>query len=366
MNLSVIGVGKLGICFALNAELAGHNVIGVDTNIDYINKINNRTLVSPEPEVETLLKNSKLHVYNDIKKAVEHSDIYFLFVQTPSLPDGTYDHSRIDSVCNELISLHTNPSKKINIVICSTVMPGYCKKLQERLRNNNVVVCYNPEFIAQGSIIHDQRNPGLILVGSEDKDLSSKVSEVHNGFRDNDAKTHITSLTTAELTKIGINCFLTIKTSYANLLGDLAFSLNESPENLLEIIGSDHRVGSKRFKYGFGYGGPCLPRDNRALAMTAKTNGMYSELLYAADKANVQHLFKYADVLISKIPNGSKDITINGVSYKEGTSILEESQQLATAVYLADSGYNVTISDTYEIISNVKKLYGNKFIYKVV
>jgi len=362
-KISVIGTGKLGLCFALNAERSGWDVLCVDNNVGYINMVNSRTLSTPEAEVVNLLKKSNITLCNDIQKAVEHTNLHFLFVQTPSLPDGSYDHSRIMAVCDEIIQRKS--SEPCYVVICSTVMPGFCKELQNKLRNHNIVVIYNPEFIAQGSIIYDQRNPGLILVGSDvECEAREVVARVHESFRDNDAKVHQTSLTISELTKMGINCFLTLKTSYANTIGDLAYAMGENPSELLQIIGSDHRVGPKRFGYGYGYGGPCLPRDNRALSITASNNEISTDLFRSSDIANNAHLLKHARYIANTLADKDNNIVIRGVSYKPGTTILEESQQLLTCVVLRDLGYNVTIVDKKEILDQVNSLYPNLFTLK--
>jgi nucleotide sugar dehydrogenase len=359
-KISVIGAGKLGLCFALNAEKSGWDVVCVDSNKDYINKVNSRLLNTPEPEVMELLGKSNLTLYSDIQKAVNHTNLHFLFVQTPSLEDGSYDHSRIISVCDQIIERKS--SETCYVVICSTVMPGFCKELQSKLAQHNIVVLYNPEFIAQGSIIYDQRNPGLILVGSDvNCEAREVVAQVHESFRDNDAKVYQTSLTTSELTKMGINCFLTLKTSYANTIGDLAYAMGEDPSDLLKIIGSDHRVGPKRFGYGYGYGGPCLPRDNRALSITALKNNISIDIFKSADVANKSHLLKHAQYIIDTLSDDNKNIVIKGVAYKPGTTILEESQQLLTCVILRDLGYNVTIVDQKEILNQINSLYPGMF-----
>ena len=163
-NITVIGIGKLGLCFALSLEKNGFKVVGVDINEDYIRSLNEKTFVSDEPGVNTLILNSKnISITNDLRKGLEHSEIIFLFVATPSLPDGRYDHSQIERVSSQLRSLGNKRNKKSLVIGCTT-MPGFCDILEKDLSRYGYYISYNPEFIAQGSIIKDLVKPDMVLL----------------------------------------------------------------------------------------------------------------------------------------------------------------------------------------------------------
>ncbi|MBC8256521.1 MAG: UDP-glucose/GDP-mannose dehydrogenase family protein [Candidatus Marinimicrobia bacterium] len=362
-NITVIGVGKLGLCFALTLEKQGYNVMGVDVIEEYIKKINNKTLSSPEPQVQKHLINSKNFVATtEIETGLEHSDILFLFVATPSLDNGRYDHSQIDKVVNQLTNYNSNKKEKHLIIGCTT-MPGYCEGIQNILQPYRFSVSYNPEFIAQGSIMSDLESPDILLIGEGSVSAGDAIVEVYSSIIENKPTIHRMSTKEAEITKIALNCFLTTKIAYANMVGDIAKSAGCNPEIILNAVGSDSRVGNKNLKYGYGFGGPCFPRDNRAFDLFSNDVGIDAVISKASDNANKLHLDFQVNELKKKYKK-TEQIVFSDVAYKLGTNIIEESQKLALAVELAELGYQIVIKDTEEIISQIEDLYGNKFNYQ--
>jgi nucleotide sugar dehydrogenase len=362
-NISIIGIGKLGICLALNLEKNGYNVIGIDLNQEYVNSINNKDLISDEPFVEEYLKNSKnLKATTDISKSLEN-DIIFITVATPSLSSGKYDHKQIDNVINQLLNCGKQLTKKYLIINCTT-MPMYCESLQEKIREYNYEICYNPEFIAQGTIIKNQQYPDIVLIGSNTNDIGDIVESIYKDICKNNPSVHRMSITESEIMKIALNCFLTTKISYANMVGDIAIAVGCDPEKILSAIGSDSRIGNKYLKYGFGFGGPCFPRDNRAFGLFCEENGIYPHISYATDQSNKSHILYQLNHTENKI---SKDetITFDSITYKAESTILEESQQLKYAFELTERGYSVHINERPTIINKLKELYGNRFTYSI-
>ena len=147
------------------------------------------------------------------------------------------------------------------------------------------------------------------------------------------------------------------------MIGDLALSVGANPDKILKAVSSDSRVGSKLMKYGYGYGGTCLPRDNRALAVFAKEKNMPIDISVATDNINKKHLDFQGSTFIKTNPK-TKPVKLSGVSFKPGSDIIEESQKLEFALRLVEEGYLVTIIDSKNVISNVKEKYGNKFSYE--
>ncbi len=361
-NISVIGIGKLGICFALGLEEVGYNVLGIDIDKERIKLLNQKKLVQSEPGLSNLLKNSIFFKATDsIKNAVEHSDLIFILVSTPSLLSGRYDHQYIDTVVKELILLGKQTTPKY-LVISSTVMPGYTNSVQEKLSDYNYIVSYNPEFIAQGSVINDQKTPDIILIGEGNYKAGKIIQDCHEKLVINKPIIHRMSTLEAEITKISLNCFLTTKIAYANMIGDIALKSNADPDKILNAIGSDSRIGNKYLKYGFGYGGPCFPRDNRAIAIYATDIGIDAKISIASDKSNNSHLeFQVQEYERNHRYDKNTQIIFNTVTYKPGTSIIEESQQLLIPVHLAQKGYNVKIVETKEVLDKVETKYPGLF-----
>lgn len=361
-KISVIGLGKLGLCFALNLENKGYDVIGIDINEDYINQINDKTLKSPEKDVEYLLYKSKnLLASSNLSLALEN-DVIFVVVATPSLPNGKYEHKQIEILIEKLQSLGKQ-SKRKELVICCTTMPTYCDEIQNKLDNFNYKISYNPEFIAQGSIIKDQVYPDMILIGESDQTSGNIIEKIYLDLVENEPVICRMSRTEAELTKISINCFVTTKISFANMIGDICNKLEISHSKVLNAIGSDSRINNKYLKWGFGFGGPCFPRDNRALGIFSEEIDIKPLIPIASDEYNNIHLDYQLEHFLKT--NQKDVIQIHGVSYKKDSIIIEESQQLKFAVELVKKGFKVIINDRLEVIEQVKKLHGNLFEYNL-
>lgn len=372
-KISVIGIGKLGLCFSLSLEAAGYDVVGVDINQSYVDSINEKTFNSSEPMVNEMLTVCKyFKATTDLSKAVEHSDIIFVIVATPSLPSGRYNHSQVDELCDSLMSMGPMPSTKHLIINCTT-MPQYCDKLQAKISKNNWTVSYNPEFIAQGTIIANQENPDMVLIGEANKTIGDKLERIYETMTMNKPDVHRMSTTEAEITKIALNCFLTTKISYTNMIGDIVLASGGRPQVVLDAVGSDTRVGKKLTRYGFGYGGPCFPRDNRAIGIYAEDIGLPADISAATDEINVKHLKFQVDEFITNYDKKTKVafgdcpdsdcVIFENVTYKKGSVMIEESQQLAFAVELAKWGYDVTVYDCLEVIESVREIHDSLFKY---
>jgi nucleotide sugar dehydrogenase len=249
-----------------------------------------------------------------------------------------------------------------NLVICSNVNPGYSDAVAEKISKLNWTVSYNPECIAQGTILHNQANPDVVVIGEASESIGNKLETIYRNITINSFELCRMSRVEAELSKMSLNCYLTVKISFANFVGDLAKKLGGSPDKILNAVGKDTRIGNKYFNYGFGYGGPCFPRDNRALVYTANENGMEAILSEAADISNRRHLLFQVQEFSSDRPK-CDPVVFTSVTYKEGVTIIEESQQLAFAHELAKRGYDVVIEEGPEVIEKVKKDYGEVFAY---
>ena len=366
-NISVIGVGRLGLCFALTLEEAGYDVVGVDISYDYVNSLNNKTFSSSEYGLTDKLNESvNFSATTSIEKAIEHSDVLFVVVATPSLPDGRYDHRQIDNIIEELESLGRCETEK-EFVVCCTTMPGYCDSIKTRLKKINYTVSYNPEFIAQGTILRDQKNPDIVLIGEGSKKSGDIIEEIYNNHTDNSPVYCRMSPTEAEITKISLNCFCTTKIAFANMIGDIVLKSGGNPDVVLNAIGSDSRVGSNYLKYGYGYGGPCFPRDNRALSLYASDISCPSEISLATDKSNSLHVIEQVNNFVKNNPDVEQEYVFDTVTYKKGTDIIEESQKLKFLSLLAQIGYDIVILENdINIVDSIKKSYGEIFRFRNV
>jgi nucleotide sugar dehydrogenase len=359
MNISIIGVGRLGLCMALSMERKGFKVLGVDSRQDYVDALNKKTFKSQEPQVNEYLKKAKnFKVSTDIQDALEFSNIIYVLVATPSLKNGKYDHSQVDKVLKDIRGCTIRGAGKHLIIGC-TVMPGYTDEVAMKMQKYGYTVSYNPEFIAQGTIIRDQYKPDICLFGTKTAILTAVISELYCRWCDTAPKFCCMSPYEAEVTKIALNSFVTMKIAFANMVGDIICNKGGNPDTVLSAISADHRVGESCFKYGYGFGGPCFPRDNRAFAMQARRAGIKAVLSYAADQANIMHAQQQAKNI------KGRDWVVDDVGYKEGSIIIEESQKLEVARYAANLGIAVTVWGTEFMVKQVREKYGKLFKYVV-
>ncbi len=351
MKIGLIGTGRLGICFALLMAEAGYDVLASDTREDYIKDLQNFIIGDSEPDVQELLQrvevNEHLEFTTDNKKVIRECETIFTLVPTPSLEDGSYDVSAVWDVVNEIKDEMTSVANYTkSFVVGCTTNPGDCDKFKEELPES-VEVYYNPEFIAQGSIIRDLRHADMVLVGGKENDLLEEIYiKIQEGHRFGGTLIYFMSTKAAEIVKIAINTYLTTKISYANMLGQVMVSagLEDEVQNALFAIGTDSRIGNKYMRFGFGFGGPCFPRDNRAFASFAKEVGVEFNIGETTDNFNNAHAKFLKEYFISKNKN-KLPFVFGSIAYKPGTDILTESQQYRLCVDLLDEGYKVYVID---------------------
>lgn len=364
MNISVIGVGRLGLCFALLLDRSGYQVIGTDIRTNYVARLNQRRITTTEPAVTDILKQSNIRFITDTRQSIADGNIIYIMVATPSLADGSYNIAAVERVIDDVEECEFDISGKILVIGCTT-NPGDCQRIQDRLRPRGISVLYNPEFIAQGSIIQDLENADMVLIGGEDRAAIDQCKLIYNKIQLNKTpNVHAMSLTAAELVKIGINCFLTAKISYANMVGQVLVrsGLEEDVDRALEAIGADSRVGPKCLHYGVGYGGPCLPRDNRAFAHYAQQVGLDFPLGSIVDQFNQDHTNFIAKCLVAKNID-RKPFYIKHISYKPNVDIFEESQQYRLCVQLLQQGFRVYVEPDpnipVKLVSDLKSRFQN-------
>ena len=367
MTIGVIGPGRLGICFALLLEKVGHSVMVSDIRKSYVDSINNKNIESNEPQVKELLNSStKLKAVYKNSQVIDQCDLIFAIVSTPSTPSGRYNVSSLEEIVQELASRKDVKGK--TLIITSTTNPGDCEKFQAHLNDAGVNLLYNPEFIAQGSIIKDIQTADTVLIGGNNQQSINAVILLYSELQSKNPNIHCMSLTAAEIVKIAINCYLTTKISYANIVGQVLISsgLENEIKAVLSAIGNDTRIGTKYLNFGHGFGGPCLPRDNRAFGNYATSLGIDFNLGNQIDEFNQSHLNFLKQYYINKNINNIP-FYFRYISYKEDTDIFDESQQLALCKALLKDGFLVYIEDSYLINGYLKDelvIAGAKFINK--
>ena len=364
MNITVIGVGRLGLGLALLFESGGNNVLGVDINPNYINQLNKKTFKTKEPEYENLLKKSKnFRATTNIEEGLNFSDIIYILVPTPNNGGNRfYDHNILS---NLLFKINSYKVKNKNIIIGCTIMPKYIQEIGNVLIKDcvNSRLSYNPEFVAQGDIIKGYKNADILLIGANNEKDADEIVKIHN-FMINEPTYCIVTPLEAEIIKISINGYITTKISFANMISDTCDKLGANKTKVLQSIGSDSRIGNKYFNPGYSFGGPCFPRDTRALKLFIEQNNINTDLLTATTIYNNEHVNIQAKQLY-ELNKEKGTYLMENICYKENCKvpIIEESAKLKIAKKLVEMGLNVTIKDEKQLIHEVIKEYGNLFNY---
>lgn len=355
MEISVIGLGKLGLPLAALFANSGHKVRGFDSSNVLRESLNTESFESNEPQLTKLLTSSKsnLKICESIEEAVQGSEAVFVIVPTPSLPSGHFSNEYVLSVIESMGTALIKTKNKIVIDIVSTVMPGSCTGLiwnaLEKSSNakigEKVGLCYNPEFIALGSVINDMQYPDMHLLGESHNWAGDIIENALTSVVKKQVPCQRMTLTEAELVKIAINNFVTMKISFANSLFQAAEKIKGIDiDRVTNAIGLDSRIGNKYLKGAAPYGGPCFPRDTRALAALYRELEISQALPVATEQVNNSHVEFIKNYVVRNIRE-SKKVGVVGISYKPGTSVIEESPGVAIVNALLDQGLNVTTWD---------------------
>lgn len=355
MKISVIGLGKIGSVILGLLANAKHEVIGVDPDERISTSLMAGKPPFEEPGLKELLATGKNYfsLTDDIAEAVSCSDISIIIVPTPSNKDGSFSNEIVLPILEAIARAIVAKNSYHLIVLKSTVSPGSCVEkflplMQEIIGEDPGRLwgfAYNPEFIALGNIIENMTKPELTLIGVSDEIAANKTLQLAAAIAPKLGQVRIMDSTSAELVKIGINTFVTMKISFANFFGELANSFQGANASIVnEAIGVDSRVGNKYLKAGLGYAGPCFPRDNRALQHVASEKGFIAHLALAADTINTRQPELVTKRLSTKLNPGST-VTISGIAYKENTDVTDESQALKMGQLLTEQGISVFYHD---------------------
>ncbi|UYN97357.1 MAG: nucleotide sugar dehydrogenase [Enhydrobacter sp.] len=354
-RVNVVGLGKLGAPLAAVLASRGFNVIGLDVNKTLVDAMNGGKMPIIEPQLNELIAANKarLSATMDADDAVHSTDASFVIVPTPSDNTGFFSNRFVLQAMETLGKALRKKSGYHMVVITSTVMPGSTggeiKAALEiasgRKVGADLGLCYNPEFIALGSVVRDMLFPDSILIGEGDSKAGDMLETIYRQLCENKPPVQRMNWISAELTKISVNTYVTTKISYANMLADICDRLPGADVDVVtKALGADTRIGAKYLKGAMGYGGPCFPRDNVAFAALARKIGARADVAEATDRINHYQVDRLSG-LVAKFAKSGTRIAILGLSYKPQTPVVEESHSVKLAMKLADAGYVVTVHD---------------------
>jgi UDPglucose 6-dehydrogenase len=355
MNISVVGLGKLGAPLAAVLASKGFDVVGVDLNQAFVDALNAGKAPVEEPRLQELIdaNRSRLKATTNIDEAILATEVTFVIVPTPSDASGRFSNAALLGAMKSIgLALRRKDSYHV-VVVTSTVMPGSTGgEIRQALEQHSgrrvgpqLGLCYNPEFIALGSVVRDMLRPDMILIGESDKTAGDLLESIYAKSCDNTPAIRRMNFVNAELTKISVNTFVTTKISYANMLADICDRLPDADVDVVtQAVGTDSRIGVKYLKGATGYGGPCFPRDNVAFARLARELGARAELAEATDTVNRYQVERVLGAIDARLTD-SGVIGVLGLSYKPDTAVIEESQGVALVERLLDLGRRVIVYD---------------------
>jgi len=352
---SVVGLGKLGASMAAAIASRGFNVIGVDVNRRAVELVNAGHAPVQETNLEETIAANRERLYATLshREAILNSDVTFVIVPTPSDERGAFLLQYAAWAFREIGRALAEKDGYHLVVLTSTVLPGSTRygllpileRESGKVCGRDFGLCYSPEFIALGSVIHDFLNPDFVLIGEFDERCGSQLEECYAAIMENNPPCVRMSIENAELTKIAVNTFVTTKITFANMLADLCERIPGGDVDIVtKALGLDRRIGPAYLKGALGYGGPCFPRDNVALGFIARALGSRAELAETTDQVNRALPAKIMERLRPFIRKGAT-VAVLGLAYKPYSHVIEESQGVALAWALFKAGARVVAYD---------------------
>ncbi len=369
MNISVIGVGYVGLVTGACFAEFGLNVTCVDKDKEKIDSLNKGEIPIYEPGLEELVKKNeregRLHFTTEIAESIKNSLAIIIAVGTPSKDDGAADLSFIKDVA-EVIAKNMNGYKVI--VTKSTVPVGTGKLITEIIESNQVEsgsfdVVSNPEFLREGSAIEDFMRPNRVVIGANSPQATAILKDLYRPLFLIDAPFVITNVETAEMIKYASNAFLATKISFINEMANLCEKVGADVHLVAKGMGLDHRIGSKFLHPGPGYGGSCFPKDTLALARISREKDFEFEIVEAVIRVNKRQ----KKLMLKKIINGVKEvkgkkIALWGLAFKPNTDDIRDAPSIDIINGLLQEGASIRAFDP-AAIEEAKKVLKNSIEY---
>ncbi|MCY7343945.1 MAG: UDP-glucose/GDP-mannose dehydrogenase family protein [Pseudonocardia sp.] len=342
-RIAVIGTGYVGLTTGACLASLGHHVVCADIDPEKVDRLTRGEVDILEPGLPELVAENiaagRLEFVLGARKAIVAPDepaveVVFLCVPTPMGDGGAADLRAVQAVANEV--RHLLPAGCV-VVNKSTVPVGTAETTRKMLGRRDVSVVSNPEFLREGTAVHDFLNPDRIVVGSDSQDAAERVAALYSKLG---APTQLTDAASAELVKYAANCFLAMKLSYVNALSELCERLGADVLEVTEGMGYDRRIGQTFLSPGPGWGGSCFPKDTHALLQIAEAAGMDFDLVGATLRTNTRTRERVVEKVRDAVGGSltGKRIGLLGLTFKAGTDDLRDSPALAVAELLTAEG----------------------------
>ena len=344
-KIAVIGTGYVGLTTGACFAHIGHDVICSDVDAAKVERLQRGEIPILEPGLDNLvregLQDGRLQFVLGNENAVRDCEFAYLCVPTPQGADGSADLSYIEDAARVIGPLL--PSEAI-VVNKSTVPVGSARVVERCLGRADVAVVSNPEFLREGSAIHDFLHPDRIVIGAEDQSAAVRVQSLYLGIT---APVIVTDPASAETIKYAANAFLATKISFINAVAAVCEAVGADIKDVALGMGYDTRIGHEFLKPGPGWGGSCFPKDTRAMVRIAEDAGYDFNLLKGVVTVNDEQLNRVAEKIV-QLAGGSVDgkrIAVWGLTFKARTDDLRESPSLAVIAHLLNQGAEVRAFD---------------------
>lgn len=360
MQISVAGTGYVGLVAGVCFAEKGHTVICVDVDEQKVKLMESGVSPIYEKDLEELMqknyKEGRLHYTTDYQSAYRNADAIFIGVGTPEQPDGSANLSYIATVSRQIAE---SVEQDCLVVVKSTVPVGTNDKVEQFIHDFlvhdvRVEVASNPEFLAQGTAVHDTLHAARIIIGTESKWAEERLMKIYENFG---LPIVSVSRRSAEMIKYASNDFLALKISYINDIANLCELVGADIEDVAKGMSYDSRIGRRFLNAGIGYGGSCFPKDTKALKYLAAQHGYRLRTVEAAVDVNAEQktkLFKKASERMITFQN--LKIAILGLTFKPGTDDLREAPSLDNVPLLLKAGADLVAFDPVGE-ENFKKYY---------
>jgi GDP-mannose 6-dehydrogenase len=353
MKISVLGLGYVGAVSAGCLARDGHEVIGVDPERTKVDLINAGKSPIIEKDIGQIIAEQvaagRLRATTEVGDAVRYTDMALVCVGTPSQPNGGIDLKYVRRVCEQIgRTLATHHGAPV-IVMRSTMLPGTMREVvlptlekhSGKRAGEEFGVCINPEFLREGTAVHDYYHPPKTVIGEVNRASGDLLAAVYAKMPGPMIRTDIE---TAEMVKYADNAWHALKVGFANEIGNLCKALEVDAHRVMDIFCQDYKLNLSPYylKPGFAFGGSCLPKDVRALLYKAKTLDLNLPILSSVLPSNQLQIERGVQAVVDK---GNKRVGILGFSFKAGTDDLRESPMVELAERLIGKGYELRVYD---------------------
>lgn len=366
MNIAVVGTGYVGLVTGVSLAEIGHTVTCIDIDEAKINKIKQGISPIYEPGLENMMlsniSENRLFFTTSHQEGFKNAEVIYIAVGTPERDDGSANLSFVEQVAVDIANQVTQDTI---VVTKSTVPVGTNDRIKEIITNNlihdiKIAIVSNPEFLREGSAIHDAFHGDRIIIGTDSEQVGIVMEAINRPFG---VPVHKTDIRSAEMTKYASNAFLATKISFINEISNICERVSANVEEVAYGMGLDKRIGSQFLQAGIGYGGSCFPKDTKALIQIAGNVHYDFELLKGVVEVNKKQQLLLIDKLHQIYPLlDGKRIAILGLAFKPRTDDMREAASIGITNYLLENGAEVIAWDPIAT-SNAKLILNEKVKY---